>query len=203
MRSCNQSFPSPCSGIEGAGSQLLQAKLILPFGPLNPCQAPARREGTASCRGAIPQSRHGDKQVETVRSHERNITEILCKDYIAEINVWPLELFSGVGAFSPPWRHHTVFQTPSQESCGDAIKLRMKIEIFYTRGRKQSFGSVVFFISPAIPAAHSSLLSSPSPTLAVPSPFPAWALLCSEQTSALRANSSTEKHGAAQRENSG
>lgn len=59
------------------------------------------------------------------------------------------------------------------ESCGDATELSIKIGMFYTRGRKQSF----FLSSPAIAIARSSLLFSLSPTLAAASPFPAWELL--------------------------
>lgn len=99
---------------------------------------------SATCRGAIPQSWPGDKQVETVRSHKRNITEIqAAKITLQRLMFDPCSCFLELEP-SPPWRRHTVFQTPPQLSCGGAIKLRMKTEISYTRGRKQSFGFVIF-----------------------------------------------------------
>lgn len=190
--SCNQSFTSPCSGIEGAGSQLLQAKLILPFGPLSPCQAPA------TCKGATPQSWRGDKQVEAVRSYKRNIAEVqAAKIKLQRLMFDPCSCLLELEP-SPPLGDSTLCSIPHpRKAVGVQSSLGWKLK-YFTPEKENSPLVLLFFYFPQL-----FLLLVPPFS---PHHLPPWQFhhpFQPEQTSALRADSSSEEHEAAQRENCG
>lgn len=114
------------------------------------------------------------------------------------------KLFSEIWALTP-FGDSTAYKPHPAESCGNAMKLNMKIGMFYTRERKQSFFFLPQLFLLLIPPFSSCHL--PPIALAILGelhhPFQPEHCCHTEQASALWANSNPAKHGAAERENSG
>lgn len=163
-----------------------------------------QREVTAVFRGDIPRRWRGylgSKKVETVTSYRRNITKI----NVAKITLQRLIFVPVAGVWAlTPFGDTTLSSRPHPcESCGDVMKPNVKIWMFYTRGRKQWSSFLPQLILLLVPPFSSC-------------PLPPWQssanciTLSSASTAAALSkqvlyeqNSTTAKHGPAERENSG
>lgn len=111
-----------------------------PLGALIPCQAPA------TCRGATPQSWHGHKQVETVRSHKRNIAEIqAAKITLQRLMFDPWSCFLELEP-SPPLGDTTLCSRPHpRKAAGMQSSLGWKLK-YFTPEEENSLLVLLFII---------------------------------------------------------